>query len=63
MPLVPTAPALPGIRAGVSLIDDYQFRAGSQELIPPPLAFDEVRRDNDKWINIEERFANMAPLL
>ena len=46
--------------AGVGLVDDHQLGAGPQELLPPAVGLDEVDRDDDEGIDVEQRLAERA---
>jgi hypothetical protein len=54
MALVTPAPAFTSVRAGVCLVDNHQFWARAQELVPAALAFDEIQRDYDEVVDVKE---------
>ena len=60
MPLVPARAGHAGVGAGVGLINDNEFGASPEEVAPPPVGLDEVRRDDDVRIHVEQRLADRA---
>ena len=56
---MPSAAFVGGVRDGMRLVDDDEFGGGAQELVAPPLRLDEVGRDDDEGIALEDRFAHV----
>src|SRR5215204_4922362 len=47
--------ALPGLGAGMCFVNDHELRAGSEEIVAPPIGLHEVRRDYDVGVAVEDR--------
>ena len=52
-----------GADAGVGLVDDHQLGAGAQEVVAAAVGLDEVGRDDDVRVALEERLADRQAAL
>ena len=58
MPLVPPRAEHAGVSARMRFVDNNQFGASPEEVAPPPVGLDEVGRDDDVRIDVEQRLAD-----
>ena len=58
--LVAAAPGASRRGAGVGLVDDHQLGAGAQEVVAAAVGLDEVGRDDDVGVMLEERLRRRA---
>src|SRR5437879_927380 len=48
---------------GVGLLDNHQFRAGADEIVPPALRLDVIQGDDRERIDIEDHLASRKTAL
>src|SRR6266487_3935928 len=61
--LVSSTAPFAAIGTGMRLVHDYQFGAGAQELVAPPLRLDEIGRDDGVGIALKKRLRGVAVAL